>query len=158
MKILIIEDSKTEAKILTQCLKRMYEEPVTVNQESLLSDAVDLLSSEELDYDLVFLDLRLPDSHSWEETYKAIEPYTCKVPVIVLTADNDKDIARELLKNGAEDFIVKGSRKRNFEMLRESIDFALYRHELVRLLSCRAEKDRQAARWMSGAYSVQEPA
>lgn len=156
MNILIIEDNKTEALIFAQTLRRMMEEPVSVRHKGTLADALDALRDDGGDLDLVFLDLKLPDSTEWEQTYDAVAPYAKKVPLIVMSGNEDQDVARTLLKKGAEDYIVKGGKKRNIDVLKETIDYALCRHESVRKLADEAEQDTQCIHWLTGGYSVED--
>ena len=155
MKILIIEDSKVEARILGQTLQRIMDDPVSVRHTSTLQDGLSVLMSEQDDIDLVFLDLKLSDSTEWEDTYDTIVPYTRKIPVIVMSANDDKDVARDILRRGAEDYIVKGGKKRSTDMLKESIEFALCRHDLLKKLSSRVTQDDQQMHWVTGGYSVE---
>ena len=76
-------------------------------------------------YDLVLLDLTLPDSHGLhtvEEVVKAA-PYT---PIIVLTATSDEDLGLAALKKGAQDFLVKDETYR--KVLIRSIRYAYQRN------------------------------
>lgn len=153
MNVLIIEDSKVEAQIFAQALKKVIDEPVKIHHTATLNDGVTCLVDHD-DLDLVFLDLKLPDSTEWRDTYDAVAPYATKVPVIVVSGEDNKDIAREVLKNGAEDYIVKGGKKRHIDMLKETIDFALLRHQQVRELAAKAEQEELTIHWLSGGYSV----
>lgn len=155
MHVLIIEDSKTEAHIFAQTLKRVIEEPVDVSHSGTLGDALGQLAAGAEKFDLVFLDLRLPDSAEWRHTYDAVAPYARRVPVIVMSGDGDPAVARAVVSAGAEDYIVKGGKKRHVDMLKETIDLALCRHKAVRELADSAEKGEQCIQWLSGGYSVE---
>ena len=155
MNILIIEDSKIEAQIFTEALKRVMDEPLRIHHTMTLADAVARLQAAADEFDLVFLDLKLPDSAEWRHTYDAVAPYARRVPVIVMTGENDHDIAREVMKNGAEDYIVKGGKKRHADMLKETIDFALLRHRQTRDLAARAAQNEQCVHWLTGGYTVE---
>lgn len=155
MKILIIEDSKVEAQILAQTLKRIMDEPVSVQHCATLEDGLNVLTAGQQELDLVFLDLKLSDSTEWEDTYDSVVPYTRNVPVIVMSANNDKDVAKDILKRGAEDYIVKGGKKRDVDMLKETIEFAMCRHDLVKKLSTRVSEEGRTIQWLTGSYSVE---
>ncbi|GEM_PF-1601228 len=155
MNILIVEDSKTEAHILSQTLHRIMEDKPSICHVSTLGEASALLEEHVGDFDLVFLDLKLSDSPDWEDTYDVVAPYTKKVPVIVMSGNDDGKVAREVMMNGAEDYIVKGGKKRNIELLKETIDFALCRHKAVRELADAAKQGEQCVHWLTGGYSVE---
>jgi len=155
MNILIIEDSKVEAKILAQTLQRIMDEPVSIQHTATLKDALDTLMARQDTIDLVFLDLKLSDSHEWQDTYDSIAPYTRKIPVIVMSANNDRAVALDVMRRGAEDYIVKGGKKRDVDLLKETIEFSLCRHDLLKKLSSRLAEDNQKMHWVTGGYSVE---
>lgn len=68
-----------------------------------LVDALEKLK--ERRYDCILLDLHLPDSHGME-TLKAIKART-KIPVIVLSGDDNYELKQECLQIGARRYIVK---------------------------------------------------
>ena len=76
------------------------------------------------------------------------------MPIIVVSGNEDGEIARELLRNGFEDYIVKGGKKRNLNVLRETVDFAICRHQATRRLQDSVDQNEQSIRWLSGSYSV----
>lgn len=153
MNILIVEDSKAEAHILAQTLQRIMDDRPSIRHTATLKEATDALRDAK-DLDLVFLDLKLSDSPEWRQTYEAVAPFAVKVPIIVMSGNDDRAIAREVIKSGAEDFIVKGGKKRHVDMLRETIDFALCRHHAVRELADTAEREGQCIHWLTGGYSA----
>jgi AmiR/NasT family two-component response regulator len=96
----------------------------------------------------------LPDSTDWRQTYDAVIPYAGHLPVIVMTSNKSPEVITELLKQGTQDYIVKGSKKHDTDMLKETVEFAMLRHKVVDKLSAKiAEKD-QCMHWLSGGYSM----
>lgn len=154
MNILIVEDSIVEATLLMKELEKIMEEPISVWHENTLVAGVDHLKAAKEKPDLVFLDLGLPDSDSWQKTYEAVSPFTGHLPVIVMTSNKNPDIVAELLQHGFQDFIVKGSHKQNADFLKETVKFALLRHKVVNHLSRAVEEKDQCVNWLSGGYSV----
>ncbi|PIZ16471.1 response regulator [Candidatus Desantisbacteria bacterium CG_4_10_14_0_8_um_filter_39_17] len=59
-----------------------------------------------LKYDLILLDIRMPEMNGIE-ILKEIRKYDEKVPVAMMSAYEDMDLAQEALRLGAYDFIKK---------------------------------------------------
>lgn len=56
---------------------------------------------------MVFLDLSLPDSHGFE-TFAEAYARAPQVPIIVLTGLDDEHVAVRAVREGAQDYLVKG--------------------------------------------------
>lgn len=125
IKILYIEDNLDDRIILEEYLSD------SVNLSSIescttLAESYDLIKNH--DFDLVLLDLSLPDAHGLEAVTKLIETTNSSVPIIVLTGLNDHKIALRALKHGAQDFLVKGDY--NNILLNKAIRYAIERHKV----------------------------
>ena len=90
-----------------------------------LSEGLKLISERE--FDIVLLDLTLPDSDK-QSTLESMEEFALKVPIIVLTGFDDKEIALNSLKSGFQDYLVKG--KINPTVLTKAILYAIERHKV----------------------------
>ena len=154
MNILIVEDSVIEATLLQKTLEKVLPGSLKVSHVQTLATAQDFLKVSRAETDLVFLDLGLPDSRDWHETYKAILPHAEHLPIIVMTANKSPEVVQELMKHGIQDYIVKGSRKHDAELLKETIEFALMRHKVVGDLSKKIEEKDQCVHWLTGGYSA----
>ncbi len=132
IKILLIEDSTTDALLLTKYFEKLKNDRFDVVRAKLLSEGLEYLQQQ--DFDLILLDLSLPDS-SGIESIKKIQNLTTEIPIIVLTGMNREEIAIQALREGAQDYIFKGQvfgsllersinhsieRKQNSEKLRQS--------------------------------------
>ena len=73
---------------------------------------------------LVLLDLSLPDSFGLD-SFMGIRQVTDKIPVIILTGLSDANVALEAIKNGAQDYLIKGEFNKN--LLTKSIQYSLER-------------------------------
>ncbi len=98
--ILIIEDSKTINNVIKKELERL---DFIVNQAFTLKDAKKNLKIKK--YDLIILDLHLPDGEG-SELIANIKSLT-KNKVIVLTSSQDEEVRKELFEYGILDYIVK---------------------------------------------------
>ncbi|HBB93417.1 MAG: hypothetical protein A2X22_01750 [Bacteroidetes bacterium GWF2_49_14] len=104
IRILAIEDNPVDGKVLIQALKGIDDFSVEVFIKPTLSEGLTELEQDE--FDLIFLDLFLPDSIGIE-TVKAILQWSVSVPVVVLSGMDDIDIALEAIRLGAKDYIRK---------------------------------------------------
>lgn len=101
-KILIIDDSP---KYLADALP-LYGYEVDVATDGL--QGIKKLTSEKNNYDLVLLDVMMPNMDGWEtlktiRTNKKLE----NIPVIMITALNEEQKEISGLKFGADDYVVK---------------------------------------------------
>jgi DNA-binding NtrC family response regulator len=154
MHILIVEDSDIQAALLTKTLEKVMEKPLEIQRADTLQKAIAVLKGQDEGLDLVFLDLGLPDSEDWYETYRSVLPFMEKLPVIVMTSNKSPEVIQEMMKQGIQDYIVKGSKKHDAELLKETIEFALLRHKKVSHLSTKVEEKDQAMHWLTGGYSM----
>jgi DNA-binding response OmpR family regulator len=100
MNILVIEDSRTLNNIITKELKRLE---FNVSQALRLSEAKLFLTSQK--YELIILDLHLPDGEG-SELIANIQSL-CDTKVVVLTSSQDNDLREELFQYGILDYIIK---------------------------------------------------
>lgn len=98
-RVLIVEDDEHICQLLESLFQADYK--LTIVQSG--TEAV--LKITENDYELVLLDLMLPGI-TGESVLQMIKKKKA-IPVIVMTAVDDKRKTVELLKNGADDYITK---------------------------------------------------
>ena len=100
-RILIVEDEKSIARVLELELKfEGYETAVA------LTGSEALIYFREQEWDLVLLDLMLPEIHGLD-VLKRIRASDAKLPVILLTAKNDVKDKVAGLYLGANDYVTK---------------------------------------------------
>ncbi|MBZ9688901.1 sigma-54 dependent transcriptional regulator [Clostridium estertheticum] len=100
-KILVIDDEE----YIGWVIKKAFEP--TSNQVSLcLSGKAGLLEMQRQSYDLIFLDLRLPDIDGMDLLLE-LKKIQQHVAVIIITAHGSIDTAIECMKRGAFDYITK---------------------------------------------------
>ncbi|MEO0236526.1 MAG: sigma-54 dependent transcriptional regulator [candidate division WOR-3 bacterium] len=100
-RILIVEDDKLALDLLVNFLKK---EGYECRGATTAQDALNLMDN--LSFDLVLLDIRLPD-FSGVELLGRIKELNPIIPIIMVSALSDVDVVVETLKKGAEDYIVK---------------------------------------------------
>jgi len=113
---LIIDDEPDILELLTMTLAGMSIDCVTAES---LEQAEQALQQQK--FDLCFTDMRLPDG-SGLELVKTIQARYPELPVAVITAHGNVDLAVEALKSGAFDFVSKPLKLR---ILRDLVAAAL---------------------------------
>ena len=103
--ILVVEDNPGDLFLLGEFLRSTDLVIGEVKHAGSLGEARQILSTEPIE--LVFLDLSLPDSFGLE-SYTALQAYTQRIPVILLTGLSDTKLALHALVLGAQDYLVKG--------------------------------------------------
>jgi transcriptional regulator with GAF, ATPase, and Fis domain len=100
-----------------------------------MSEAVDLLAKCAID--IVLLDLGLPDAHGLDSVRRAVAADP-DVALIVLTGLEDDALAAQAMKEGAQDYVIKG--QMDELAVSRFLRFAIERHRLERGLRKRAER------------------
>src|SRR5271156_5071469 len=103
--ILMIEDNPADARLTQELLHEADE--LTVNLVHANTLAHGLNCFDERSFDAVLLDLSLPDTSGIEGVTKVNEK-SPMVPIIVLSGQVNGDIAIAALKEGAQDYLIKG--------------------------------------------------
>jgi len=122
LNILIVEDDLGDRKFLHQLISKSALSVSDVKFAGRLDEALEFLGKEE--YDVVFLDLGLPDSQGIDSCSE-VNKKAPGVPIIVLSGLDDEDIAVEVVKKGAQDYLVKGHVDTN--LLTRTVRYAIER-------------------------------
>lgn len=126
--VLLVEDNPNDARLIERHLREadtaFLPSEIEIHQVQDLDAARSRLA--EGDIDLLLLDLGLKKS-SGIETFERVKGETKTVPVIVLTGLQDEQAAVDLLQQGAQDYLNKGSLDR--DRLVKSLRYALERQE-----------------------------
>ncbi|WP_438971813.1 sigma-54-dependent transcriptional regulator [Methylophaga sp.] len=113
---LVIDDEPDILELLTMTLSGMSIDCVTAEN---LAQAHQALKQHK--FDLCFTDMRLPDGNGLDFV-RAIQQQYPELPVAVITAHGNMDLAVEALKSGAFDFVSKPLKLR---MLKDLVSAAL---------------------------------
>ena len=122
IKLLLIEDNPGDARLIKEMLAESKIARFELKHASLIRAGLDDLS--EKNFDVVLLDLSLPDSHGIE-TFNKVRAHAPLMPIIVLTSLDDELLAIEAAQRGAQDYLVKGHVDGN--LLIRSILYAMER-------------------------------
>lgn len=104
IRVLLIEDSPEYAEVVRIMLDKVTGARFDVVCARRLSQGLEGLAAGGID--LVLLDLRLPDSQGID-TFNRVYEQTPSVPIIVLTATDNDELATESVQRGAQDYLVK---------------------------------------------------
>lgn len=122
--VLLVEDDAGDASLIRHHLKTAHRVDFQVHWVQSMQQAIDSLKSDGIHFDIILLDLSLPDSHGLESVRSA-RAAAAEIPIIVLTGNDDESFALEALDAGAEDYLVKGGFES--EMLVRAIRYASQR-------------------------------
>jgi putative two-component system response regulator len=126
--VLLVEDSAADRRLIAEMLRDEGDEIELATTPSAV-EALDHLERETAD--AVLLDLSLPDATGLQ-SYLLLSWAAPDVPVVVVTGSDDRELAREAVRRGAQDYLVKGA----FDgaSLLRAVHYAVDRHHLVRQL------------------------
>ncbi|MBT8212564.1 MAG: response regulator [Acidimicrobiia bacterium] len=105
-RILLVEDNPLHVRLVRSMLQDEWALTDDLHRVVSLTEGLKYLSSTEVD--CVLLDLMLPDA-SGLEALVAIRDAFPDVPIVVLSAHEDEEMAASAIRGGAQDYLVKGS-------------------------------------------------
>ncbi len=137
--VLLVEDNPSDADLLREVLTEAATAsvPFQLTQVERLDEAVRCLR--ENGFDVVLLDLSLPDSQGLA-TLARIHAEARDVPVVVLTGLDDERLAIRAVHEGAQDYLVKGQIANS--VLVRAIRYAIERHRLQAELEMTRQRER----------------
>ncbi len=130
IKILVIEDNSADVRLIKIYLEEYFEDKFEFSSFAYLQKGLDALSSSP--FDIIILDLTLPDSAGLE-TFKKVHEHSPAIPIIVLTGIDNELIGINAMKLGAQDFLVKGNI--HSKELSRSVNYSIERFKLLKELS-----------------------
>jgi signal transduction histidine kinase len=106
LNVLLVEDNPGDAHLIQRLLTKSSATKHTLDAVDRLNAGIERCDQGRVD--VVLLDLGLPDSQGFATvaTMHAAVPH---VPIIVLTGLNDLELAVHAVREGAQDYLVKGT-------------------------------------------------
>lgn len=128
LRILCVEDNDGDFVLVREYLKdARFEVGPEVTQARSLGDAVALMkagNNGSSNFDVILLDLSLPDSHG-PDTLNRLGGVARDAPIIILSGNEDRELAVEMVHRGAQDYLPKNAL--GSDLLFRSIVYALER-------------------------------
>jgi signal transduction histidine kinase len=163
-RILVIEDNPGDARLIAECFRESGDPFVTeLKNVKTLKEALETLDAGQADF--VMLDLSLPDSNGLD-TFRAIQEKAPKLPIVVLSGNENEELAAEIVKMGAQDSLSKDflGMELSAALIRRTVRHAIERkhaHESLKSIQMQliqAEKLESIGRLAAGvAHEVRNP-
>lgn len=118
----MLEDDDDDVFLIRDMLREAYLLDVVTDRAAALAEGLTMLA--EGAYDVVLLDLTLPDSQGLE-TFSRVMDAAPLIPVVVLSGLDDETVAIRAVQEGAQDYLVKGNIDARF--LARAIQYAIER-------------------------------
>ena len=122
LRLLVVEDNPADIDLIRELLPPSGPWSYIIESVPRLAAALTRLADNSID--LVLLDLSLPDSQGLA-TYRQLRDVVPKVPVIVLTGNTDENLAVLAVRDGAQDYLIKGQLTSN--LLGRAVRYAIER-------------------------------
>ena len=123
IRLLLVEDDPADARVVERHLKDAGLNHITCDLVQTASDAAQRLQT--VEYDLVLLDLGLPDATGLE-ALRAVRAVADLTPIIVLTGSDDYKQGLVAVREGAQDYLEK--RRVNAGMLSRVVSYSVERN------------------------------
>jgi PAS domain S-box-containing protein len=146
MTVLLVEDNPEEARLLAEVLAKQAVLSLTVTTADRLAEAQQCLLRSAVE--VILLDLDLPDARGLD-TLRRMHAAAPELPIVVLTGLADEALAVQAVREGAQDYLVKGRIDR--DALVRAIGYAI---ERSRVEAARRSSERQLRALFDGALDA----
>ncbi|MDD5678912.1 MAG: response regulator [Kiritimatiellae bacterium] len=126
IKALLIEDNPDDARMILDMVKEASNGPMDMIHAKCLGEGKKIMALGR--FDVVLLDLNLPDSAAWDTVAQA-DQMVSSIPIIVLTGLDDGALANNIIDNGIQDYLIKG--QFDCRLLCRSIHYAIERKRVL---------------------------
>ncbi len=130
LQVLLVEDSPSDAALLRESLSEGGPDRFEIVVAETLAQAVEGLGGRS--YDVMLLDLSLPDS-TGQETFLRARAAAPHLPVVVLTGTEDEAVGLEAVRHGIQDYMVKG--QADGRLMARAIRYAIERKQAQEALA-----------------------
>lgn len=152
VRILLVEDNPGDALLVRTTLKDPGTSGFEVTNAERLGKALELLARE--DFDVVLLDLSLPDSQGLD-TVERVRERAPRMPVVVLSGLGNEEVAIQALQSGAQDYLLKGQGDGN--LIARSMRHAIERKRMEDALRESEERFRTVVESLGEGLLITDP-
>ncbi len=124
IKVLYVEDDMDHAILISELIKEIKNVHYELTHVQRLDET--LLELDNENYDIILLDLSLPDAWGVDTITRVYEKAP-DIPVVVISGTDDETMAIKALQKGAEEYLVKGKVKSH--SLSRILRYAIVRHK-----------------------------
>jgi DNA-binding response OmpR family regulator len=103
--VLLIEDTPAPAKHIEELLKTTGEARYVLTTLGWFAEAGEQLVQQQ--WDIIVVDLVLPNGKG-VELVRRIKEMAPEVPILIVTATDDEELALSAIREGAQDYLVRG--------------------------------------------------
>ncbi len=129
IRLLLVEDNPGDARLIRELLADAEGARFELAWAKTLGEGLDRLAAGA--YAAVLLDLSLPDSQGLD-TFRRLHARAGDTPVVVLTGLDDRRLALEAVRSGAQDYLAKGELEAG--LLARAVRYAVERRAAERSL------------------------
>jgi two-component sensor histidine kinase/CheY-like chemotaxis protein len=122
--VLLIEDNLGDIVSIRTMISELSDGVFELKFAESLGEALTILENE--NFDVVLMDLGLPDSQGFR-TFTQVHNQMPELPIIIITGLEDEDLGVSAVKEGAQDYLVKGQVDK--KLLARSLKFAIERKQ-----------------------------
>lgn len=119
--VLLIEDNPGDVRLVQETLREPKDITINLIVANRMSDGLKCIVTEHLH--VILLDLNLPDSEGIQ-TFQRVNKFAMHVPVIIMSVLSDKELIYQAMKEGAQDYLIKG--KLENDSLIRAIRYAMW--------------------------------
>jgi class 3 adenylate cyclase len=135
IRVLVIEDDEFITMVYRDQLSDVTNIEFELDAYPLMEEGLAALKTG--NYDVLLLDLNLPDS-DYKKTIERIPDISYKLPVVIMTSANDELLALKTMNMGGQDYLVKSKLDRTLFI--RSVLYSIERHQLREQLQQEKEK------------------
>jgi len=124
IRLLLVDDNPDDVRLIMEILKETKKLDFSITNSARLDKSLKLL--DEKQFEMILLDLELPDSQGLE-TFKKVSPHAPGLPIVILSGLKDESLALKAIKAGAQDYLTKS--KMNSNNLVRIVQYAIERKQ-----------------------------
>ncbi|MFQ5658892.1 MAG: EAL domain-containing protein [Gammaproteobacteria bacterium] len=130
IKLLLLEDNAGDVRLIMESLSHDCPGKYDITTADRITKGIELLKDH--DFDVVLTEMSLPDSGE-SGSIDIIQDAYSGLPLVVLSSDEGENLAAQIVKSGAQDYLVKG--QGDGHLVDRAIRYAIERKQIEQGLS-----------------------